>query len=138
MLRRSLALLAAASTLALPALAWDDPIANEIQSRMMEQQQKSIDEFVADQQAWGGEDDEDYAYEEPPAYSEEEWMAWSSEGDSAAACPASKRQCRGVSPQRATTTNNEQNPTTDFRMLHFRSLSDRRSIPRHRRAHNPR
>ncbi len=85
MLRRSLALLAAASTLALPALAWDDPVANEIQSRMMEQQQRSIDEFVADQQAWGGEDDEDYAYDEPPAYSEEEWMAWAAEGDSAAA-----------------------------------------------------
>lgn len=85
MLRRTFTLLAAASTLALSAAAYEDPIADEIQGRMMEQQQQQINDMVAAQQAWGAEDDEDYGYDEPPSYSEEEWRDWAAEGDRASA-----------------------------------------------------
>ncbi len=82
MLRRTFTLFAAASALTISAAAYEDPIADEIQGRMMEQQQQQINDMVAAQQAWADEqaDEEDYAYEEQPSYSEDEWLDWAAEG----------------------------------------------------------
>lgn len=91
MFRRTFTLVAAASALALSAAAYEDPVADEIQGRMMEQQQQQMNDMVAAQQAWGAEEDEDYAYEEEPSYSEAEWLDWAAEGARAEADELQKR-----------------------------------------------
>mgnify|MGYP001024219621 CR=1 FL=1 len=81
MFRRTFTLVATASALALSAAAYEDPVADEIQGRMMEQQQQQMNDMVAAQQAWGAEEDEDYAYEEEPSYSEAEWLDIAAEAE---------------------------------------------------------
>lgn len=91
MFRRTIVLFATASALALSVAAYEDPVADEIQGRMMEQQQQQINDMVAAQQAWGEDEEEDYAYEEQPSYSEAEWLDWASEDARAEAEELQKR-----------------------------------------------
>lgn len=85
MLFRIVLLCAVASTLTLSAVAYEDPVGDEIQRRMQEEEQQRINDMVAGQQAWGEGDD--YGYAEPPAYSEEEWQDWAAEPEPSDAGP---------------------------------------------------
>jgi len=64
------------------AAAYDDPVGNEIQSRMQDEAQRQINDIGA-APPWPDEDyyeDEgDYAYDDAPAYSQEEWVTWTAE-----------------------------------------------------------
>ena len=73
---------------AVSAHAYEDPIADEIQARMQEDARRQIEidqhlNEIAAAAPW--DEGDDYGYEEPPAYSAEEWSAWSADVIDAAA-----------------------------------------------------
>lgn len=81
MFSRVVLLCVAMSVMSQPAGAYEDPVGDEIQRRMQQEEQQRINDMVAGQDAWGEGDD--YGYAEPPAYSEEEWQDWAALSDAA-------------------------------------------------------